>query len=189
MSQPSRTPSPEKSPAPESQVDRLIALATNPAPPVPSGRPEQALALEEPHEPESKSLWKSLGQLKGALPYLSRLLPLLDSRLLPVLEMLGVGSPQNNALTKEMREHQANLEAAQRGIVRAIQDQALDLKSIEEQMLQLRDASDRRAHEHAELVAEVKSVRSLVSFVGISLAVLLVILIVLTGVLLSRFVR
>jgi hypothetical protein len=74
----------------ESAVDRLIELASDEKPAV---KPAEMLALEELKESDTNAMWKTLLQLKSVLPYVSRLLPLLD--------LIGVGHTQNTGLSKE----------------------------------------------------------------------------------------
>jgi hypothetical protein len=139
------------------------------------------LPQHDPKPPEEKSMWKMLLQLKPFLPYLARLVPLLD---------IAVGPMQNAALSNEIREaiaaSTAKIQAIQRDVNAAAQDQALQSKRLEEEIIRLRDASEKYLAAQASLVEDVQQVNKLVLWSAAGLGVLLVVLIVMTAVLLSR---
>ncbi len=166
-----------------SAVDRLIELASDEKPQR-SGDlvTADALAIREPRNGESKSseenaMWKALLQIKAVLPYVSRLLPLLD---------LGLGHAQNSSAANELRANMTSLETTQRDLRVSVQDQTVQLKRVEEQLTRMREASEKNAFEHAELVEDVKSIGNLVRVVGAGLAILLVVLILMVGALLAH---
>lgn len=163
----------------EAAADRLIDLASD-------KKQTKALAIQIPKETDRKSMWKALQQLKAVLPYLSRLLPLLDARLLPLLELVGVGHAQNAGLSKEVREQLAALQSGRQETRLALQDQALEIKQLEDQIVRIREASEKSQLEQARLAESVKSLRSLLRTAGAGLAILTTILIVMVAVLLAR---
>jgi hypothetical protein len=171
----SRQPGP--SPARESAVDRLIELASDEKP---AARPAEMVALEEPKDSDANAMWKALLQLKSVLPYISRFAPLLD------LIGAGLGQAQNAGVSKELRENVTSIQTSQREIRLAVQDQALEIKRLEDQISRLREAAEKNNFEHAELVEDVKSIGSLIRAVGAGLAVLLVVLILMVGALLAH---
>jgi hypothetical protein len=126
-------------------------------------------------------MWKILLQLKPFLPYLARLVPLLD---------IAVGPMQNAALSNEIREaiaaSTAKIQAIQRDVNAVAQDQALQLKRLEEEIIRLRDASEKYTAAQASLVEDVQQVNKLILWSAAGLGMLLVVLIVMTAVLLSR---
>jgi hypothetical protein len=157
-----------------------------------AARPVQALALVETKNSDRSSMWKALQQLKAVLPYLSKLLPLLDARVLPLLEIVGLGHAQQNAglsLSKELREDVTGLQGGQHDIRLALQDQALEIKRLEDEIALLRQASEKNAAAHATLVEDVRSIGAWVRGIGAGLAVLLVVLIAMAGALLLRVAR
>jgi hypothetical protein len=184
---------------------------STPADPVPepasdrksAAKPVQALALAETRKTETvdaetrgsdrSSMWKTLQQLKGVLPYLSRLLPLLDARILPLLDLVGLGHAQNSglslSLSKELREDVTSIQGGQNDIRLALQDQSLEIKRLEDEIALLRQAAEKNAVEHARLVEDVKSVAAWVRATGAGLAILLLVLIVMVGVLLMHGTR
>jgi hypothetical protein len=171
-----------------SAVDRLIELASDKKP---AAKQTEVLALNEPNLSENRgepfngepkdadesAMWKVLLQFKSVLPYVSRLLPLLD---------LGIGQAQNAGVSNELRQNVTSIQTGQRDVRIAVQDQALQLKRVEEQLARMREASEKNVYEQTELVEDVKSIGNLVRAVGAGLAVLLVILILMVGALLAH---
>jgi hypothetical protein len=168
-------PFPEEAPnsAHEAAVSRLIALASEEKP-----QPNTALALEAPKESGRNSMWKILLQLKPLLPYLTRMLPL--------LELVGAGQQQNAGLTHELRESVSSMQARQSGLRNAIDDQSLQLKQLEDQLLRTRELTEKA---NLLLAGKIESLSKQMWIIGSALAVLLVILIVMVGVILTHVVR
>ena len=109
-----------------------------------------------------------------------------DARLLPLLELVGVGHAQSASLSKEVREQLAALQSGRQETRLALQDQALEIKQLEDQIARLREASEKSQLEQTRLAESVKSLRSLLLTAGAGLAVLTTILIVIVAVLLAR---
>src|SRR5271165_4521489 len=76
-------------------VDRLIELASD-------NKPAEILIPEEAKNSKENPMWKVLLQLKPLLPYLTRLVPLLDVALGPV---------QNAGVSNEVRQAMAGIHA------------------------------------------------------------------------------
>jgi len=151
-------------------VDRLIELASD-------NKPAEILIPEEAKNSKENPMWKVLLQLKPLLPHLTRLLPLLD---------IGLGSTQTAGLSNEVHQTVAKIQAIQRDLNIAVQDQSLQLKLFEEELTRLRVASEKQAVAQAELVEGVDSLAKVVRVAGVALGVLLVTLIVMTAVLLAH---
>lgn len=191
-STPASTHEPAADPVTEPASDRKSAA-----------KPVQALALAETRKTETvdaktrdsdrSSMWKTLQQFKGVLPYLSRLLPLLDARILPLLDLVGLGHAQNSglslSLSKDLREDVTSIQGSQQDIRVALQDQSLEIKRLEDEIALLRQAAEKNAVEHARLVEDVKSVAAWVRASAAGLAILLLVLIVMVGVLLMHGTR
>jgi ribosomal protein S17E len=167
-----------------SAVDRLIELASDK-----KSAPQPPLAIQKSSGSDSGSMWKVLGQLKSVLPYLSRLLPLLDSRLLPLLDMVGMGHAQSAGLSKEIREEIAGIQTSHREILSSAQEQSVEVKRLGDRIAQLQEDVHRSNFEHGKLVEEVKSLGQLLRIAGAVLGVLLIVLILMAGFLLAHAVR
>lgn len=170
--------------APHANVDRLIELASDKKPSALATKGDPAKdksGNSGPNLSEDKPMWKILLQLKPLLPYLTRLLPLLDLGLIPA---------QNAGLSNEVRQAvtqtTAKIQAIQSEVSAAVQEQALQLKQLEEELTRLLDASEKHAAAQAGLARELASTRKLVSLSAAGLGVLFIALIVMTAVILGR---
>jgi hypothetical protein len=122
-----------------------------------------SLALEKAEKGSHRSMWELLLQLRVLLPYLARIVPLLDRGLLK--------SPDMTELTKgiaEMQNGSRDLEVQAR-------NQALQLERIEQQMARLRVVHENSLEESHRLSSEVRSLRSWLFAMAIVLVVLLLV--------------
>ena len=171
--------------ASESAVDRLIALAQQ----KPAGR--GAVATEEQtdletvpgslpsmRELEHNPMWKALLQFRAFLPYIARLLEMSS----PTQQSTAVSTELRN----EMRQSVGGLEASQRDLRLAVQDQTVEIKRIEESITRTRETTERNAVEVTELAEDVRSMRSLVK---VALGVLVLLFVTLIGLLMFLLVR
>jgi hypothetical protein len=97
-------------------------------------------------EDKSPPMWRVLLQLRVLLPYLSRLVPLLDGT-----------AHQSAASSQELQKSLADLQTGHREIRGLFQDQVVELKRVEEQLERLREASERNTLEQQELIEDLKS--------------------------------
>jgi hypothetical protein len=122
------------------------------------------LSLEKAEKGSHRSMWELLLQLRVLLPYLARIVPLLDRGLLK-------GSSDNTDLTKgiaEMQNSSRDLEVQAR-------NQALQLERIEQQMGRLRVVQENDMEENRRLSSEIRSLRSWLFAMAILLVVLLMV--------------
>jgi len=105
------------------------------------------LALEKTKKGSSRSMWELLLQLRVLLPYLTRLLPLLDPGLKP--------APDLSEITKGI----AQLQTGGRDLEVQARNQALQLERIEQQMSRLRVVHENSIEESRRLITEVRSLR------------------------------
>ena len=106
-------------------------------------------------------MWELLLQLRVLLPYLARLVPLLDRGLLK-------SPPDSPELSKgiiEMRTGQRDLEVQAR-------NQALQLERIEQQMGRLRVVHENSIEESRRLFADLRSLRHWLITMSVVIAVL-----------------
>jgi hypothetical protein len=106
------------------------------------------LLLEKAEKGSHRSMWELLLQLRVLLPYLARLVPLLDRGLLKP----PPDSPELSKGIIEMRTGQRDLEVQAR-------NQALQLERIEQQMGRLRVAQENSIEENRKLFADLQSLR------------------------------
>ncbi len=167
-----------------SNVDRLIELASDKKPSALTAKGDPAKdnsGKSDPKHSKDTPMWKILLQLKPFLPYLARLVPLLDVALGPV---------QNAALSNEVRaavtETATKIQAIQSDVSAAVQEQVLQLKQLEEALIRLRDASEAQAAAQTSLAHDLTSVRKLVALSAAGLGILLIALVVMTAVVLAH---
>ena len=141
----------------------------------PVAEPSQpSLALEKTQKGAPRSMWELLLQLRVLLPYVTRLLPLLDP---------GFRSaPDLSEVTKGI----AGLQNGSRDLEVQTRNQALQLERIEQQMSRLRVAHENSIEESLQLLAEVRSLRSRMLGAATVILVLLLSTIVMMTLLLMR---
>jgi hypothetical protein len=166
---------PEEAPSPahEAAVTRLIELASEE-----KSQPNTALALEAPKESGRNSMWKILLQLKPLLPYLTRMLPL--------LELVGAGQQQNVGLTRELRESVSTMQASQSDLRTAIDDHSLQLKQMEEQLIRTRELTEKS---NLLVAGKIETLSKQMWIIGAALAALLLVLIAMVGVVLAHILH
>jgi hypothetical protein len=145
---------------PEIQPGQNVLTEGEPAE-VPAGRP---LTVEHAEKGSLRSMWELLMQLRVLLPYLSRLVPLLDRGLLKA-------SPDLTEFRKELQD----VHTGSRDLGIQVRNQALHLERLEEQILRLHESSERNLMETRALSGELVSLTARLRFLtGLVLAVLLV---------------
>ena len=169
--------------------DRLIEMAQKKAPAPESQLLPQQVSQDEVKKPRGGVLQK-LGKLKPLLPILSGGLRMVDhgavQALAQLLNFVDGGSVGQSAAQEELHQGLAEIQTGHRELRLQVQDQTVEMKRIEDQIVLLRQTAERNATEHAELVEDVKSLGNLVRTMGAGLAILLIVLIVLTSLLLSH---
>ena len=121
------------------------------------------LSLEKAEKGSHRSMWELLLQLRVLLPYLARIVPLLDRALLK--------SPEITELTKEIAE----MQTGSRDLEVQARNQALQLERIEQQMARLRGVQENDMEESRRLSSEIRSLRSWLFAMAILLVVLLLV--------------
>jgi hypothetical protein len=132
------------------------------------------LALEKTQKGAPRSMWELLLQLRVLLPYLARLLPLLDP---------GFRSaPDLSEITKGIAE----MQTSGRDLELQAANQAVQLERIEHQMSRLRVVHENSIEESRRLLAEVRSLRSWMLGAAIAMFALLLASITMVTLLLLR---
>ena len=156
------------------KVDRLFELASR---------------KDASSEPRDKSMWKLLLQLRPFLPYLARLVPMLEFAVGP-LQSAGLSSDVQKAVTQSMSDSVAKLQSGQRelntAMSTALDQQSVQLKRLEEEITRLRQVSETSAAEQARLRDDIRSATRLLRIAVFGGAVLLLALIIMAALLLAR---
>ena len=124
------------------------------------------LSLEKAEKGSHRSMWEILLQLRVLLPYLARIVPLLDRGLLK-------GSPDITELSKgiaEMQNGSRDLEVQAR-------NQALQLEKLEQQISRLRVVQEPDLEDSRRVSSEIRSLRGILFAMAILLVVLLLVVV------------
>ncbi len=125
------------------------------------------LPLEHAEKGSLRSMWELIMQLRVLLPYLTRLVPLLDRGLLKAAPDLS-----------EFRKDLQDVHTGSRGLETQVRNQSLRLERIEEQLLHLREITERSRKETGQLPAVLQSLKGWVRALTILAAVASVMLII-----------
>src|SRR6202167_4595761 len=120
------------------------------------------LSLEKAEKGSHRSMWELLLQLRVLLPYLARLVPLLDRALIKP-------APDLTELTKGI----AGIQNGSRDLEVQARNQALQLERIEQQMGRLRVVHENSIEDSRRLHADIHSLRRWMLAMAIAIVVLL----------------
>jgi hypothetical protein len=118
-------------------------------------------SMEKAEKGASRSMWELLLQLRVLLPYLARLVPLLDRGLLK--------APDFSELNRGIAEIQTD----NRELGFQTRNQAIQLERLEQQMSRLRVVHENSMEESRRLFAEMRSLRRWLFVMAILIVVLL----------------
>jgi septal ring factor EnvC (AmiA/AmiB activator) len=149
-------------------------VVTELLPPESAGR--QPVLPMEASKSSGSFMWKALLQLRVLLPYLPRLLQLVN------------GAPPQ-ADTRELRQGVDELQSTHRDLRRQVQDQGVGLKRIEEQIIRLREEIERHGVDQSDLLSELKSANDKLRTLAVAAIVLLSLVTVMSGVALALLLR
>lgn len=149
--------------------------------PIESGEPDNSnhnYALEESRD-SAPSIWRSLVHLKLLLPYIGKLLPLLEggfssTAITPVASAKPDFSEFHHSLETVNRGFM-DLQAGNRDIRTHVQEQAVQLKRIDDQLIRLRESTERNTMEHQELVEDLRSASKMVRGLSTAMIVLMIV--------------
>jgi len=150
-----------KAAKPLSEIDRLIELASDEKPRAAAQAadpaPQHSLSLESQKDP-GPSMWRVLIQLRVLLPYLARVLPLVERGLLGT-NLTGYAAPGID--TSNLERGIAGVSEAQRDLKTALNAQADELHLLQEQVAMLTRAVDKDLLLNEELATNLASLRKL----------------------------
>jgi len=152
--------------AAEAQVKRLT--------PPPPGR---ALGREPASAEDSSNLQRAVNALRSALPFVQRLLPLLDGNIASTIGNLLQPHPQSHQPAAKLdltpiEDGLAELRSQQHSLRLQAVEQSTTLKRVEDQLELVREATDRNTLEQQELLEDLKAYGNKVRIVAILALVL-----------------
>src|ERR1700758_4372727 len=140
-------------------------------------------------EARDKSMWKLLLQLRPFLPYLARLVPMLEMAVGP-LQSAGMSSDIRKAVAGSIADSTAKIESIQRDLSAAVTSafdrQSAQLTRLEDELTRLRQASEKFGAAQADAARDLKSLTRLFQIAALGGAMLLMALIVMAAFLLTH---
>lgn len=148
---------------------------------VSSAAPEQPLLAASTEESAAKGGFQRVAQaVRAAIPFVQKLLPLLDGNIATTVSALIASQPVAPAPVQQVH---VDLEPVERGMTELrtshrelrtqVAEQGTTLKRVEDQLERVREATDRNTLEQQELVEDVRAVGTRVSrFVVIGILLL-----------------
>ena len=131
----------------------------------PPGRPLANQAAEPPIEVPS-GVQRAISALRAALPYVQRILPLLDGNIGTAVS--NILAPRHHAPQQQLppppvnlapiEDGLAELQSEHRELRERVVEQNSSLKRVEDQLEMVREATDRNTLEQQELLEDLKSV-------------------------------
>lgn len=131
-------------------------------------------SLEHAEKGSLRSMWELIMQLRVLLPYLTRLIPLLDRGLIKAAPDLS-----------EFRKDLHDVHMGSRDLETQVRNQSLRLERMEEQLLHLRQTSESSQKTARQLSAALDSVKSWLRALTIMAALVSTALIVMAALLLA----
>jgi len=172
-----------KSAKPLSEIDRLIELASDEKPcAAVEALPQHSLSLENQKE-SGPSMWRVLIQLRVLLPYLAKVLPLVERA---VLGTNITGQAAAAIDTSNLDRGIAGVGEAQRDLNTAVKAQTAELRELQEQVALLTKSVEKNQALNEEIAASLSAFKKLTeTSVTVTIALLLI-LTVLVGLLVFR---
>jgi hypothetical protein len=160
-----------RSSKPVSEIDRLIELASDEKPRAAAdASPQHSLSLENQKD-ASPSMWRVLIQLRVLLPYLAKVLPLLERGLLGT-NITGQAAPKID--TGNLERGIEGVGDAQRDLKTAVNAQALDLRLLQEQVAVLTTSAEKSVLLNEDLTSRLSSLRRLTAtFAAVTIGLLM----------------
>jgi len=139
--------------------------------------PGRALGSESSAAEESSSGQRAMSLLRSALPFVQRLLPLLDGNFASAIVNLLQPHPQPHPPAAKVdltpiEDGLAELRSQQHSLRLQVSEQNSSLKHVEDQLELVREATDRNTLEQQELLEDLKAYGNKVKIVAILALVL-----------------
>jgi hypothetical protein len=152
---------------------------------------EVALAVEESTvssgETSRNGFLGFMGKVRSTLPIIARVLPLLDSGIASALAPVSSAlATQSSSTTKAIERSITEVQAVQRDLRTHVQNQSLQLKRVEEQLVRIREEVDHNNRENHEKIEQVRAATGTVKVLAIIGLVLLLVVLGLEGWILYR---
>src|ERR1700722_18026734 len=160
-----------------SEIDRLIELASNEKPGAAvlvDHAASSVRSLTVGNQKDPPSMWRLLIQLRVLLPYLAKVLPLVERGLLGTNI---TGHAASGVDTSRLDRSIAGVGEVQRDLNTAVRNQGAEIKLLQEEVNSLGKSIEKSVLVNEELVASLTSIRKLVTTSAWVIFVLLLLLI------------
>lgn len=153
---------------------------------VPPGR---ALTPAAPPDPEeASSAQRAMNILKQAVPFVQKLLPLIDGSFGAAISNLlaprtHISAPPANVDLTPVQNQISELQMQHNELRSTVQEQTTGLKRVEDQLEMVREATDRNTLEQQELIDDLKAMGNKVNLFAVTLSALLLLSLVLNVIL------
>ena len=141
--------------------------------------PGRALSVQAQQDPEASGTQWLSGVLKQALPFVQKLLPLLDGQITSAVANLlsrpHTPPPPPRVDLQPIENGLADLHIQQANLKDQIADQNASLKRVEDHLEMVREATDRNTLEQQELIEDLKVISSRMNRIAFLFLALLVI--------------
>jgi len=141
--------------------------------------PGRALSVQAQAEADTASgMQWALGVMKQAVPFVQRLLPLLDGQIAATVTNLLAARPHNPTPPVDLQPLQhtlADLQVQHHDLKDSLADQNASLKRVEDHLEMVREATDRNTLEQQELIEDLKTMGNRVNLLAVLFLGLLVI--------------
>jgi hypothetical protein len=165
------------SPLPMGTTGRSIGLGEGPGARASVPPPGRALSMTgQTDADQSSGMQWAMGMMKQAVPFVQRLLPLLDGQIGTAVANLLASRPHSPAPRVDLEpiEHRlSELQLQQHDLKDQLVDQNASLKRVEDHLEMVREATDRNTLEQQELIEDLKTMGSRVNLFALSFLVLL----------------
>jgi hypothetical protein len=131
-------------------------------------------SLDDPAQPSS--LQRAVKGVRMALPFVQKILPLLDGQVIATIANLlapRAPAPMPSANLAPLESGLAEVQTQQRKLREQVAEQNASLKKVEDRLEMVREATDRNTLEQQELLDDLKSVRRKMAIFAIFVLLLL----------------
>ncbi len=146
-------------------------------------------ALSTQSAEESSATNRVVGVLKQAMPFVQKLLPLIDGNFATAIANLlsprahAFSAPPPNVDLTPVQNQLSELQMQHNELRSTVQEQTTGLKRVEDQLEMVREATDRNTLEQQELIEDLKAMGNKVNMFAVTLSALLLLSVVLNVIL------
>lgn len=160
------------SPAPAGQPEAVPAKRESVKPELPPALPSARRSLPAPAAHRTTGFQRAVGAIRTALPFVQKLLPLLEGNVATAVSNVLAPQPHHPAPAPRpvdlspIEKSIAELQTRQSDLREQLTEQNTSLKRVEDRLEMVREATDRNTLEQQELMTDLKSMGNRVNLVA-----------------------